>query len=241
MTGVNNGAMSVVALICARGGSRGVPGKNIRMLAGRPLIGWAIEQASAVSRVSRVIVSTDSEEIAGVARAAGAEVPFRRPAELAGDTASEWLVWRHALAFLKETAGAYPHALLVTPATAPLRSVDDLDSCLNEYERGESDIVVTVTDAHRSPYFNQVTVREDGSVGLVIPSSHDIVRRQDAPVVYDMTTVGYVARPEFVMSTERMFDGRVRRVYVPPARALDIDTPLDFVIAEALMAARNAT
>ncbi len=231
--------MNVVALICARGGSKGLPGKNIRPLAGQPLIAWAIDQARAVERIGRVIVSTDSEKIAAVARDAGAVVPFLRPAELAQDNSPEWSVWRHALNYLKETDGAYPDALIVVPVTAPLRAVADLERCLDEYDKGGVDVVITVTDAHRSPYFNMVKVRVDGTVGLVIPPEGSVIRRQDAPVVYDMTTVAYVARPEFVMTRNGVFEGRVRHVHIPAERALDIDTPLDFRIAECLMGSRE--
>lgn len=227
--------MQVVALICARGGSKGLPGKNIRPLAGRPLIAWAIGHAQAVKRVSRVIVSTDSEEIAAAAREAGAEVPFMRPAELAQDSSPERLVWRHALSYLKETEGIYPDALLVVPATAPLRAVEDLDSCLDEFEKGEVDVVITVTDAHRNPYFNMVKIDANGTLSRVISPENGVVRRQDAPVVYDMATVAYVANPESVMAHNSIFEGRVRHVHIPPERALDIDTPLDFRIAECLM------
>jgi CMP-N-acetylneuraminic acid synthetase len=227
--------MEVVALICVRGGSKGLPGKNIRLLAGKPLLTRAIEQAQAVKRISRIIVSTESEEIATVARDAGAAVPFFRPAELAQDNSPEWLVWRHALNYLKETDGAYPDALISVPATAPLRAVEDLECCLDEYEKGEVDMVITVTDANRNPYFNMVKVLPDGTVGLVIPPKGSITRRQDAPVVYDMTTVAYVARPEFVMTKNGTFEGRVRYVHIPTERALDIDTPLDFKIAECLL------
>lgn len=232
--------MNVVALICARGGSKGLPGKNVRPLGGKPLITWSIEHARAVARVSRVIVSTDSEEIAHVARLAGAEVPFMRPAELAQDTSAEWLVWRHALTFLKDQTGAYPDALLVPSVTAPLRLPGDLDRALDEFAQGKADVVISVTDAHRSPYFNQVKLTADGLVELVIPPATRIVRRQDVPVVYDVTTVGYVAAPQFVMDHDRIFDGRVRQVHVPPERAVDIDTLMDFRVAEALMAARQA-
>lgn len=227
--------MRVVALICARGGSRGLPGKNIRPLAGQPLIVWAINHARAVEGIDRVIVSTDSGEIAAVARKAGAEVPFIRPAELARDDSPEWLVWRHALNYLKEASGAYPDALMVVPTTAPLRNIADLKRCLDEFEKGEADIVITLTDAHRSPYFNMVRVLPDGAVSLVIPPAGLITRRQDAPVVYDMTTVAYVARPEFVMTRNGVFEGRVRHVHIPPERALDVDTLLDFRIAECLI------
>ena len=227
--------MSIVALICARGGSKGLPGKNIRPLAGRPLIAWAITQARAVARVNRVIVSTDSADIAAVAREHGAEVPFIRPAELAQDQSPEWLVWRHALDYLKQSAGTYPDGLMVVPATAPLRAVEDLEHCLDAYEKGDADVVITVTDAHRSPYFNMVRSNPDGTVGLVIPPDGAVVRRQDAPAVFDMTTVAYVARPGFIMTRNGLFEGKVRSVHVPVERAIDIDTLLDFRIAECLM------
>jgi CMP-N-acetylneuraminic acid synthetase len=225
----------IVALICARGGSQGVPGKNIRSLAGRPLIAWAIAQAGAVQRIGRIIVSTDSPQIATVAREAGAEVPFLRPPQLAEDDTPEWLVWRHALSYLRQSDGSYPDALIVVPTTAPLRASLDLENCLDEHEKGGADIVITVTDAHRSPYFNMVERHADGTVGLVIPPHGRISRRQEAPVVYDMTTVAYVATPEFVMTRNGIFEGRVRQVHVPAERALDIDTQLDFRFAEFLM------
>lgn len=230
--------MTVLALICARGGSKGLPGKNLRPLGGRPLIGWAIEQARAAATVDRVIVSTDSEEIAAVARAEGADVPFLRPPELAQDASPEWLVWRHALGFVRETDGAYPDCLLVVPPTAPLRATEDLERCLAEYRKGGADVVVTVTDAHRNPYFNMVKLLPDGGVTLVIPPDGQVRRRQDAPPVYDMTTVAYVADPQFVVTHDGMFEGRVRPVQVPAARALDIDTLLDLRMAECLLASR---
>lgn len=228
--------MSILALICARGGSKGVPDKNIRKLADRPLICWSIEQAKAVTDIGRVLVSTDSEKIASVARKAGADVPFLRPSELAQDDSPEWLVWRHALNYIKETDGKYPEILVVVPVTAPLRSIGDLERCIEEYQKGGVDIVVTATDAHRSPYFNMIKSSPDNTVELVIPPDKKITRRQDAPVVYDMTTVAYVTRPEFVMNSNGIFEGLVRHVHIPPERALDIDTVLDFKIAECLMA-----
>ena len=232
--------MEVVALICARGGSKGLPGKNIRPLGGRPLIAWSVVQARAVSRIGRIIVSTDSEEIAAVAREAGAEVPFMRPAELARDNSPEWLAWRHALNYLKESSGRYPDALVSVPATAPLRASADLEACLDEFAKGDVDAIITVTDAHRSPYFNMVKQRPDGTVSLVIPPEGTVVRRQDVPVVYDMTTVAYVANPEFVMERNGILDGRTRQVHVPPERAVDIDTLLDFQFAEFLFANSSA-
>jgi CMP-N-acetylneuraminic acid synthetase len=231
----NGVSVKTIAFIFARGGSKGLPGKNIRLLCGKPLIAWSIEQARAVGRISQVIVSTDSEEIAKVARSWGADVPFIRPSELASDHSAEWLAWRHALDFVLTAHGALPDAMVSVPATAPLRASKDIEACLDEFEKGGADVVVTMTDAHRSPYFNMVKVAQDGSVGLVMPPSTAVVRRQDVPAVYDLTTVAYVARPQFVRNHNGMFDGVVRAVHVPHARAIDIDTLADFEYAEFLM------
>jgi len=230
--------MKATAFIFARGGSKGLPGKNIRPLGGKPLIAWSIEQALAVRRIGRVIVSTDSHEIAAVAREHGAEVPFIRPEELARDDSPEWLAWQHALNYLQDEEGALPDAMVSVPTTAPLRSSIDIENCLDEYEKGDADMVITVTDAHRSPYFNMVKLNADGTVGLVIPSQSVVARRQDAPAVFDMTTVAYVARPEFVLTRHATFEGRVRHVHVPLERAIDIDTLLDFRLAECLLRLR---
>jgi CMP-N-acetylneuraminic acid synthetase len=227
--------MKAFAFIFARGGSKGLPCKNIRPLGGKPLIAWSIEHAIAVSRIERVIVSTDSEEIAAVARDYGAEVPFIRPAELAQDDSPEWLAWRHALNYLCETTGALPEIMVSVPNTAPLRLPVDIENGLDEYEKGDADMVITITDAHRSPFFNMVKTNTDGTVGQVNPPQSAVARRQDAPVVYDMTTVCYVANSEFVMTHYATFEGRMKVVHVPIERAIDIDTLLDFKIAESLL------
>lgn len=231
--------MDALAFIFARGGSKGLPGKNTRLLAGKPLIGWAIEHARAVRRIRRVIVSTDSSEIAAVAREFGAEAPFLRPAELATDQSSEWMAWRHALEFIRNEEGRLPDAMVSVPATAPMRLPVDIENCLDTYAAGGADIVVTVTQAHRSPYFNMVKPAADGRVELVIPPQASVTRRQDAPSVFDMTTVAYVANPEFVLSQSAVFSGRVKAVEVPLERSCDIDTLFDFEFAEWLMQKRK--
>jgi len=227
--------MNTIAFIFARGGSKGLPGKNIRLFGGKPLIAWSIQHAQAVTRINRVIVSTDSQEIAAVAQQYGAEAPFIRPAELAQDDSPEWLAWRHALNYLRETTEVLPEVMVSVPATAPLRLPLDVEKCLDEYEGGGADIVITVTDARRSPYFNMVTINADNTVHLVSPPQLPLISRQQAPVVYDMTTVCYAASTEFVMTHNSIFEGRVKAVTVPPARGLDIDTLLDFQIAESVL------
>jgi CMP-N-acetylneuraminic acid synthetase len=226
--------MKYIALICARGGSKGLPGKNIKHLNGIPLIGWSIKAALQTERISRVFVSTDSLKIAQVAKEYGAEVPFIRPKELANDNSSEWLVWRHALDYLAKSSKDTIDGLVSLPPTAPLRAIADIDKCLDEFEKDEADIVITVTDAHRSPYFNMVVI-DNSYASLVITPDNAIIRRQDSPDVYDVTTVAYVAKPNFICEKDGIFEGRVRSIHVPPERSVDIDTQLDFKIAECLI------
>ena len=231
--------MKTVAFIFARGGSKGLPGKNTRPLNGKPLIAWSIEHALSVERINRVIVSTDSDEIAAIARKHGAEVPFIRPAHLATDSSPELFAWRHGLEYLKESFGSMPEIMVSLPATAPLRSIIDVNNCLDEYERTASDVVVTVTEARRSPYFNMVVKNSDGTYGLVNPPVSRINRRQDTPMVYDMATVCYVVNSNFIMSHDSIFEGRVWAIHIPIDRAIDIDTLLDFQIAVVLISNRE--
>jgi CMP-N-acetylneuraminic acid synthetase len=144
--------MVIKAFIFARGGSKGLPGKNIRNICGKPLIAWSIEQALAVESINGVIVSTDSQEIAEVSREFGAEVPFLRPNHLAQDESPEILSWKHALNFLLERDGVLPSVMLSLPATAPLREASDIKNCLDLFNEGDSDVVITVSESYRNPF-----------------------------------------------------------------------------------------
>jgi len=228
----------ITAFIFARGGSKGLPGKNTRLLAGKPLIGWAIEQALAVPAIKRVIVSTDSQEIADKAKEFGAQIPFLRPDNLANDTASEIDAWRHALAYLRDSEGKLPDVFVSVPATAPLRLPEDIESCLDLYRNLNADVVLTVSPAHRNPWFNMVDFRDDRTVEVVNNPNGNISRRQDAPEVFDVSTVAYVANPDFILKGGSLFSGRVHAAKVPVERAIDIDTLHDFEIAEFLMRKR---
>ena len=233
--------MKIAAFIFARGGSKGLPRKNILPLFGKPLIAWSIEQALAVKEINEVYVSTDSSEIKDLAEKYGAKVPFIRPADLSQDDAPEWLAWKHALEWYKDFSGALPEVMVSIPTTSPLRLPVDIQKCLFEYKKYSADAVVTVCKAHRSPYFNMLKSKEDGTVNLVCPSKEKIYRRQDVPETYDLTTVCYVVNPKFVMTHNGIFDGNVRAVHIPSERAIDIDTLLDFQIAEYLMRKRHLT
>lgn len=227
---------TIRAFIFARGGSKGVPRKNVQPVGGRPLIAHAIATALACRALGQVLVSTDDDEIATVARAHGADVPFLRPAELASDHASEWLAWRHAIDWVERNEGAF--SLFVSlPATSPFRSVDDVERCIALLENSpELDIVVTVKKAERSPYFNMLKRDEHGHARLVISDGDQVLRRQDAPDVFDMTTVAYVARTGFIKDRAGVFDGTVGFIEIPAERAIDIDTPFDLRVAQLLAA-----
>lgn len=225
----------VFAFVFARGGSKGLPRKNVLPLAGLPLIAHSIRCAQHVAEVDRVFVSTDDAEIADVAREWKAEV-IERPAELATDQASEWLAWRHAIVEAQDRAGTFD-TFVSLPPTSPLRAKVDVERCLQAL-RSDVDMVITVTPSARNPYFNMVTRTPDGNSRLCIEGqSH--ARRQDAPTVYDITTVAYATRPSFVLTHERLFDGRVHSVVVPRERAADIDDALDFQWCDFLLAQSN--
>lgn len=227
--------MRTFGFIFARGGSKGVPGKNIRNLAGKPLLAHAIHVASQVTEIERVFVSTDSSDIANVAERFGATI-ILRPAELAQDDSPEWLAWMHAINWVKTEVGNF-ECFVSLPATAPLRIAEDVTQCLNRLDM-DTDVVLTMTPAQRSPWFNMVKADFLDRLSLLVEGDK-ISRRQDAPVGYNLTTVAYVSRPEFILEKDRIWDGRVRGVVVPQERAIDIDTELDFTIADFLMRKRQ--
>jgi CMP-N-acetylneuraminic acid synthetase len=221
--------MRTFAFIFARGGSKGLLGKNIKPLGGIPLVAHSIRLAQDLPEVDRIFVSTDSVEIADIARQFGANV-IDRPSSLATDDASEWLAWKHAIAYVRDHLQLSFDVFLSLPPTSPLRARSDVENCLRVLDSG-TDIVITVSPSSRNPYFNMVTI--DGSgVASVVVGNAEFKRRQDVPPVYDISTVAYVTRPDFVMLSNRLFDGRVRTVVVPKERAVDIDDEFDFKIAQ---------
>ncbi|MEZ4233137.1 MAG: acylneuraminate cytidylyltransferase family protein [Polyangiaceae bacterium] len=226
--------MRAFCFIFARGGSKGLPGKNVRPLAGKPLIAHSIEVAHQVPELERVFVSTEDAEIAAVAREYGATV-IDRPAELAEDTSPEWLAWRHAIEWVRTNVGDFDE-IVSLPATSPLRSVEDVQAVIQTRRERGADVCMTVTPSSTNPYFTMVTLDEQQAASLVLTTDRAIERRQDAPAVYDITAVAYVMTPEFVMSQPGMFSGHVVAVSVPKQRAVDIDDIYDFKLAEVLLA-----
>jgi len=222
----------IFAFVFARGGSKGLPGKNLLPLGGVPLVGHSIRLARELPQVQKVFVSTDDPEIKRLAEHYGAEI-IDRPEELAGDKSPEWEAWRHAIRYLEE-AGEEFDTFLSLPATSPLRSAEDVERAIEALDN-ETDAVVTVTPASRSPFFNMVSRDGDGTTKILSPSD-GYSRRQDAPQAFDVTTVAYVLKKSFIIVGKGLFEGTVRSVIVPKERAVDIDDIFDFKFAELLYA-----
>jgi CMP-N-acetylneuraminic acid synthetase len=221
------------AFVFARGGSKGLPGKNIKPLLGKPLIQYSIEVALQISGIDKVFVSTDDNDIAKVTRSAGAIV-IDRPVELAQDDSPEWQAWRHAISWVTERYGEFEEFISL-PATSPLRSVKDVESAILKKSKVGADICIAITPANRSPYFNIVKESSNNLIELVNKPTNSIFRRQDAPEVFDITTVVYVANVEFIMKNNNLFDGVVTSIEVPKHRAVDIDDIYDFNFAESIL------
>lgn len=228
--------MTTIATICARGGSRGVPGKNIRPLLGKPLIVYTIEQALACKRIDAVYVSTDDEAIAAIARTAGARVPFLRPAELATAEAPKLPVIRHLVAAV-EAQGTAAERIVDLDPTSPLRDLADIDACLALLDEA-TDVVITGYEAEKNPYFNMVEAGADGSVRLVKPPAQGVHTRQSAPRVYAMNASVYVWHRRTL--DKGLWDGRARLHVMPRERSVDIDSELDFKLVELLMKEKAA-
>ncbi|MDB3994437.1 acylneuraminate cytidylyltransferase family protein [Gammaproteobacteria bacterium] len=224
--------MKTYAFIFARGGSKGLPGKNILPLNGIPLIGYSIEIAKEIGEISEIYVSTDDKGIAQVAKDLGAQV-ILRPNELATDTSPELDSWKHAISYLQNKE-SYFERFISLPPTAPLRNKDDVTKALAKFDES-TDLVVTMTDAQRSPYFNMVKMNNSGYVETIIKNENKYIRRQDAPLCYDLTTVAYVSSPTYILSASNLFNGRVKAVNIPKDRSIDIDDKLDFDLAEMIL------
>jgi CMP-N,N'-diacetyllegionaminic acid synthase len=228
-------SLDIVAIITARGGSKGIPQKNIKSVAGKPLIAWTIEAALQSDKLRRVIVSTDDEKIAQVALGLGAEVPFLRPDDLAQDTSTHVSVVEHALAWLSEHDHDDPGYILLLQPTSPLRTAQDIDRAVEIAESRQACAVVGVCEMHPHPYLSK-RILEDGTLDDWIEGAKTIsLRRQDLPPAYCINGAIYLVQREVFLS-ERTFFPRGGMAYVMPVeRSLDIDTPWDLYLAELIL------
>lgn len=230
--------MKPLIVIPARGGSKGIPHKNIRPFAGRPLIAWSIDIAREYCRrhslgEERIILSTDDEAIARTAEAQGLPVPYRRPPELATDTAGSREVILDAMAFADRQGIEYDCVLLLQP-TSPLRTIDDVEGTAALFDREHPDMAVSVKEASANPYYN--CFETDAATGALHVSKGDglITRRQDAPRAWEFNGAVYVISPQAIREMPLGAFPRRLPFAMPAERSVDLDTPLDWAIAETI-------
>jgi CMP-N-acetylneuraminic acid synthetase len=221
----------IVATINARGGSKGVPGKNIRDLGGLPLIAWTIREARRSALIDRVIVSSDDEGILAVARSHGADTPFVRPAELARDDTPGVDPVLHVVEAIKPDT--YDYIVLLQP-TSPLRTVQDIDGCIIACLDADLPCLISVTEADESPYY-MFNMAQDGLLSPVIPQQSFHTRRQDLPRVVAPNGAVYVADCAWLARTRSYLTPETRGYEMPRERSQDIDGLLDFDICELLL------
>ncbi|MGH9843270.1 MAG: cytidylyltransferase domain-containing protein, partial [Blastocatellia bacterium] len=220
--------MRILGLIPARGESKGVPRKNIKLLRGKPLLAYTAAAALASRRLARVILSTEDEEIAKVGRDCGVETPFLRPPELARDETPMLPVAQHAVRFLEETGERFDAVCLLQP-TNPLRTADDIDACIQLLEASEADAVVTVlpVPAEFNPHW-VFFVDGDGRLRLSTGEAAPIPRRQELPPAFHREGSVYVTRRDVLMEQNSFYGARLLGYVMDPARSVNIDAPEDW-------------
>ena len=230
---------NILCTICARGGSKGVKNKNIRPIAGLPLIAHTINQAKECGLFKHIVISTDSDEIASTAQKYGAEVFFKRDSALASDTAGKLAVIRDALLKSQEY---YKHKfdyIIDLDATSPLRLPSDISQAFEQFMRDDNDILITATPSRRSPYFNLIE-EIDGKINLSKTLPNQILRRQDAPATYDMNASIYIWKSLVLLNNDTLFLPKTGLYVMPTNRSIDIDDELDFMIVEHILRSKNA-
>ncbi|MBJ6359979.1 cytidylyltransferase domain-containing protein [Paenibacillus sp. GCM10012307] len=232
--------MKRLCTLCARGGSKGVPGKNIRPLLGKPLLAHSLLQAQTSGLFDTIAVSSDSEEILQTALKYGANLLITRPPDLAGDEAAKIPAIAHCAEEAERLTGIKYDTVTDLDATSPLRTIADIAGAVHLLETSEACNVITGHSSRRSPYFNIVEHQPDGSVKLVKTAETPIVRRQDAPRTYDMNASVYVWRRVWLRADYPLFTKRTLLYVMDAANSADIDSELDFLLVEELMRRRGA-
>jgi CMP-N,N'-diacetyllegionaminic acid synthase len=226
---------SILCTICARGGSKGIKNKNIRKLLDKPLIAYSIEQAKATRICDHIIVSTDSNKVIEIAKKYGANIFFKRPAELATDDAPKLPVIKHAVIESEKYCGKKFDIVMDLDATSPLRNIEDIIHAMEVFIEKNYDNLITAAPARRSPYFNLVELTEGGKVVLSKPLQNSIVRRQDSPKCFDMNASIYIWKRDALLLNDTIFLEKTGLYIMPEERSIDIDSELDFEFVEFLM------
>ena len=230
--------ISRLCTICARGGSKGVKGKNIRELHGRPLIAYSILQAKATQLFNAVAVDSDSEQVLELAKNWGADYLIKRPHELATDQSAKLPAIRHCVNEVERITGQRYDIIVDLDATSPLRIPEDIIGAVRLLEEKEVSNVITGAPSRRSPYFNLVEADDNGVVKLSKTLETPIVRRQDAPKCFDMNASVYVWKRETFFANLTIFNKDTLLYEMPEERSIDIDSELDFKLVEIIMAGK---
>ena len=227
--------MKRLCTICARGGSEGVKGKNVRPLLGKPLIVYSIEQALESRQFDAIAISSDSEEILSIAGNSGADYLIRRPAELAENTSPKLPVIKHCVREMEHLSAQRYEIVVDLDATSPLRAVSDIVKVIGLLEKKNVSNVITGMPAKRSPYFNLVEVNSKGTVQLSKPLPVAVTRRQDSPKCYDMNASIYAWKRDVLFESLTIFNHDTLLYVMPEERSIDIDTELDFEFVTYIM------
>ena len=225
----------VLCTICARGGSKGVKNKNIKEINGKPLIAYTIEQAKNSKLFDHIVISTDSDDITNIAKEYGAEVFFKRSAEMASDTAGKLDVIRDAFVRSEKNYNKQYDYLIDLDATAPLRDTEDIIKSFEQFLQDNNDNLITAMPSRRSPYFNLVEQDKDGKVHLSKTLDDSVVRRQDAPKSFDMNASIYIWKRNTILHENSIFLENTGLYVMPEERSIDIDTEIDYKFVEFLM------
>ncbi len=228
-----------ICTICARGGSKGVPGKNIRLLNGKPLLAYSIEQAKATQLFEVIAVSSDSDDILNCAKDWGVTHLVKRPNELATDTAGKLPVIQHCVSEIQTRLNKTFKTMIDLDCTSPLRKIEDINGVVTLVEEGLCSNVITGMSSRRSPYFNLVEETAKGFVTLSKKLPSSIVRRQDAPVCYDMNASIYGWTKEAFFQLTKVISDQTRLFLMPEERSIDIDSELDFEFVEYVLKKRQ--
>jgi CMP-N,N'-diacetyllegionaminic acid synthase len=237
---LNKRGLTIIGAICARGGSKGVPRKNLRHLAGKPLIAHTIQCARTCPLFDRIVTSTDDDEIAEVARQYGSEVPFLRPSHLAQDDSPKWAVFRHLVQNLEQMTGDRVDVLVDLDTGVPLRQPADIVGCVEQLLSGGAEVVATAYEAERNPYFNMVESATDGFAKIVKPPAQPIANRQSAPQVYSLSPAVYAMVRDVLWRYEHWSEAKLQIYPLPRERAIDIDGEFDFALVEYLMQSQKS-
>lgn len=234
---MESGPVETLAVIPARGGSKGLPGKNLALVAGKPMIAYSIEAARQSSVVDRVIVTTDCPRIAETARSCGAEIPFMRPPELATDDAPSRAVWKHAIGWLAENEGYRPARTFLLQPTSPLRTAGDLERAVELMIERRADWVVGVTRAKEPSIWLSELSDRDRLAGYAEASVQQ-TQRQASREVYLPNGALFLARASVLMSSERLYTEQTYAYVMPEERSVDVDSAWDLHLADLVLKER---